>query len=579
MTAASTFVPPGLDTTRFENIEPLARALLDRPVNSAKELEAWLIDRSELDAACSEGRANLYIDMTCDTEDKVAQARYLAYIEEVQPRLTPLGFELDRRQVDLSKRYPLDAARYGVLERATRADVELFRPENVPLETELAKLGQQYDQVVGAMSVTFDGREQTLPQMARYQEVTDRAVRESAWRAVAARRAADAETISGIYDRMISLRDRVGRNAGFDNFIGYAFKSKHRFDYGVAECEAFHDAVERAVVPLCRSLDRERARALGADPLRPWDLAVDVKGRPPLRPFKDGRELMAKSLAAMKRLDPRLASMLAELGDGSNASGARGGACLDLDSRRGKAPGGYQYMRDRSRRAFIFMNAAGMHKDVQTMVHEAGHAFHSRLCVGEPLLAYRHSPVEFAEVASMSMELLSAPHLGGEGGFYPSPDDHRRALRDQFLRSVQILPWIATIDALQLWIYANPGHSRDQRAAKWLELDRRFGSAVSWDGLEPVRRVLWQRQLHLFGHPLYYIEYGIAQLGALQLWLRSVQEGERAAVDSYLAALSLGGSRPLPELFRAAGLTFDFGYDMVARITDRVASALRDLPE
>ncbi|MEN0021448.1 MAG: M3 family metallopeptidase, partial [Planctomycetota bacterium] len=316
---------------------------------------------------------------------------------------------------------------------------------------------------------------------------------------------------------------------------------------------------------------------------RPWDIAVDVKGRPPLKPFDGGADLVAKSQAAFRSLDPRLADMLKQLGNGADrvtADNASNPPLLDLDSRKGKAPGGYQYMRDRSRVPFIFMNAAGLHRDVETMVHEAGHAFHSMVCVDEPLLHYRSSPIEFAEVASMSMELMTMPHWGASGSFYAEDSAaHARAMRQQLEGSIVLLAWIATIDAFQHWIYANPTHTRDERTAHWLTLDERFGRAVSWQGLDAARANAWQRQGHLFGAPFYYIEYGIAQLGSLQLWLRSLEEGPAVAIDAYLTALKLGGSRPLPELFKAAGLEFDFGPEIVGRLAERVEAELAKLPE
>ncbi len=584
----STFVPAHLDATKFDGIEPLLVDLMNRPVPSARELEQWLIDRSELTAACSEARANLYITTTCNTEDKEAAQAYSAFVEHVEPRLKPLNFELDKRFVQLVLQHPLPAERYMVLERATHAEVELYRDENVPIETQLALLTQKFEQVAGSLSVFFDGQERTLPQMARYQELPDRAVRESAWRAVADRRLKEASAFNDIYDQMTSLRQQVARNAGFTDYVGYTFKAKHRFDYTPRHCFEFHAGVEHEVVPLVRSLDRRRAAQLGLggdmksgmQALRPWDLSVDPKGRGPLHPFSNGAELMRKSVATMRSLDQRLAEMLASMGDGSEARGAMQGACLDLDSRKGKAPGGYQYMRDRSRQPFIFMNAAGLHKDVETMVHEAGHAFHSMLSRQEPLVEYRHSPIEFAEVASMSMELLSMKHWAASGAFYqPGSEDFQRACREQIKRSVMLLPWIATIDAFQHWVYSNPGHTRQEREAMWVVLDQRFGNAISWEGLEDVRANLWQRQLHLFSVPFYYIEYGIAQLGALQLWLISLEQGEKTAIDYYMKALSLGGGKPLPELFSAAGLRFDFGPETIARLCERVQQELEKLPE
>lgn len=578
-TFASAFVPPAFNGSDWSSIEPLGRELLSRSVASREELERWLIDRSDLEAACNESASNLYIDMTCDTEDKSKQEAYLQWIETIQPKLKPLLFELDKLQAELSGKYPLDQKRYGVLERDTRSSVEIFRDKNVPIETELEKLSQQYQQIIGAMTVEFEGREQTLPQMGRYQEFNDRSVREAAWRVVADRRLKDAQKLDEIYDKMVGMRDQVARNADLESYIAFAFKEKKRFDYTPDDCRTFHKAVEQAIVPFLRRLDAKRKEQLKVEALRPWDLAVDPKGNAPLKPFTDGSDLVAKSRRCFERLDNRLAKMFETLGDGANTQGAAGGAQLDLDSRKGKAPGGYQSMRDFTRAPFIFMNAAGLHRDVETMVHEAGHAFHSMLCLNDPLLHYRHSPIEFAEVASMSMELLTMPHWGGKDGFYPDEADLARAQRRQIEGSVGMIPWIATIDAFQHWVYGNPKHTREQRREAWLDLDRRFGHALSWDGLEEHRATTWHRQLHLYTVPFYYVEYGIAQLGSLQLWLRALEEGEKTAVESYMKALSLGGSRPLPELFAAAGIKFDFGPDTIKRLVDRVEGVLAKLPE
>jgi len=572
----TSFVPADLDAADFANIEPLVAALLERNVATPDEFESWLIDRSELEAACRESEGRLYINMTCDTADDGAQSAYTAYITETAPKLKQARFELDKLQHALAQSLTPDPTRYLVLNRDTAADVELFRPENVPLQTELDKLSQTYDQITGKMTVVFQGEERTFPQMARFQDELDRPTRESAWRAVADRRAQDRDAVNDVFDKMIALRNQVAKNADHDSFVGYIFDAHHRFDYTPDDCKAFHDAVADHCVPFARRLATKRADQLGVDPLRPWDLAVDTKGRAPLRPFTNGPDLVAKSRACFQALDPRLAELFQTLGDGANTQGVKTGAQLDLDSRKGKAPGGYQYNLDRLRVPFIFMNAAGLHRDVETMLHEAGHAFHSMLCREDPILHYRDYPIEFAEVASMSMELLTMPHWDA---FYPSPDDANRARRQQLENSISLLAWIATIDAFQHWIYTNPDHNRDQRTDFWLGLDERFGLELSWDGLDDARKNQWQRQGHLFGAPLYYIEYGIAQLGALGLWTKSLEEGPAAAITAYTDALSLGGSKPLPDLFAAAGLPFSFGADTIAPIVERVEAELAKLPE
>ncbi|MEM8757440.1 MAG: M3 family oligoendopeptidase [Planctomycetota bacterium] len=582
-TIPTDFIPAEFNAADPESLSAALRGLIGRDVPDAAAFERWLLDRSELEAAYSEASALLYIGMTCNTDDEQAAGAYAKFIETVPPMAKPLFFELDAKQTKLHAEFGMTGGRYEVVARDIAADVGLFKDENVPLETELAKLSQQYDTIAGAMTVEFEGETRTLPQMGTFLESTDRAKREAAWRAVSDRRLQDTSAIDDVYDKQIKLRNTVATNLGFESYTGYAFKSKHRFDYGPEHCFAFHEAVEQIAVPFARKLDERRKRKLGLDELKPWDMAVDEDGREPLRPFAGGADMVAKARAAFAALDPRLESLFAEMGDGSErvtAQNTSNPPPLDLDSRTGKAPGGYLYMLDRTRRPFIFMNAAGLHRDVETMVHEAGHAFHSMVCVDEPLLHYREYPTEFAEVASMSMELLTMPHWGATGSFYDgNASAHARAMRQQMEGSVALLPWIATIDAFQHWIYENPGHSRDERTQAWLKLDDRFGRGFSWDGFDDARANAWQRQGHLFGAPFYYIEYGIAQLGSLQLWLRSLDEGPAVAIDDYLKALKLGGSRPLPELFDAAGLTFDFGPETVGKLVERVETELAKLPE
>lgn len=558
------FVPADLDASSWENLRPLYQALLERELRCETCLERLVLDRSELDAAAREAFVNLYIAMTCHTDDEAAKKAYLDYVEHVEPELKKAGFELDRAVVSSPHRGGLDQKRYEVLFRDLAADVELFRDDNVPLQTADTRLGQQYSELCGAMSVRFRGRDRPIPEMAKYLEETDRAERETAWRLVGDRRYRDHDRLSDLFDEMLALRHRIAGNAGFDDYRAYTFKAKHRFDYTPADCEAFHRGAEEVCVPVSRALDRERAEALGLDALRPWDLAVDIHGRPPLRPFDTAEELVEKTARLFQRLDPPLAALFERLRDGES---------LDLESRTGKAPGGYQENRDRSRRPFIFMNAAGMQDDLETMIHEAGHAFHSMLGEDEPLLHYRHPPIEFCEVASMSMELIAMPYLDE---FYDDAEAGR-ARRRHLEALARLIPWIATIDAFQHWLYTHPGHTRDDRTRMWLDLDERFGRAVTWDGIEEFHPYMWQRQLHLFEVPFYYVEYGIAQLGALQLWLQS-RVDEKRAIANYVTAMRLGGSRPLPELFAAADLTFDFGPDTMKRLMDAVQEELERLP-
>ena len=554
----------GLDATKWSNIEPYYQDFLNQEIDSAETLEAWLLELGKFGAYVGETGAMLYVEMTCDTENDEIKQAYLDFVENVQPELSKIGDLLNRKLAESPFADELDSEEYNVLLRDTRMDLALFREENIPIYTELTKLGQRYNEICGAMTVEFDGEERTMQQMGKYLQVSDRETREKAYRTVGERRFQESEKIDDIYEEMITLRQQVAQNAGYDNFRDYIFDAKHRFDYSPDDCKAFHDAVEAICVPLKRDVDNERRQNLNLKSLRMWDMGHDVHGREPLKPFTKVEEMVAGTSRMFHRLSPELGVFFDSLRDGTS---------LDLDSRKGKAPGGYQVQRDHSRKPFIFMNATGLQRDLETMVHEAGHAFHSIYADDLPLIDYRNAPLEFCEVAAMSMELLTHDFLDE---FY-SEEDAQRAVREHLEGIVSILAWIATIDAFQHWVYTNPNHSRAERHAKWLELGDRYGSVLDWSGFEDWRNVGWQRQLHLFSYPFYYIEYGIAQLGALQMWLQ-YKESPEMALSNYAKSMRLGGSRPLPNLFEAGGMSFDLGRSTVEGLIDAVRDELAKLP-
>ena len=555
------FVPADIDATTWENLQPFYQQLLERNFKCVGCVKQFLLDRSELDAAAAEAGSDLYIAMTCNTEDEDIKNAFLAFIENVEPELKKVTFELNKKVVEAECSSELDADKFGVMLRDWKADVAIFRNENVPLQTEDTKLGQEYSELCGAMMVDFDGEEKTMPQMGVYQQDQDRHVREMAWQGTADRRLLDRDAIDGIFDKMVENRNQTALNAGFANYMEYMFAVKHRFDYTPSDCVAFHDAIEQKCMPIVRKLAEDRKAALGVETLRPWDIAVDPHGLAALKPFDSADDLIEKTSNLFHRMGEGLGDMFDTMRDG--------GYSLDLDSRKGKAPGGYQASRDRKRMPFIFMNAAGLPRDLDTMVHEAGHAFHYMLCRHDDLVWNRSAPLEFAEVASMSMESMAYPFLDE---FY-NKDECKRAIRKHLEGVVSTLPWVATIDAFQHWIYLNPEHSREERTAKWLELGKRFGGSVDWSGLESQQEAVWHRQLHPFEVPFYYVEYGIAQLGALQMWLH-YRKDPKSAIAAYKKGLTLGASRPLPELFEEAGLRFDFSLEMVGELMEAVQEEL-----
>ena len=558
------FLAPGDILDSWSKIEPYFDKLRDRPVDTVEALTQWLADYSELMAAVDEVGTDRRVKMTCQTDDAERKAAFFDFIENIEPKCKPRCHELHVKFTQSPAAGGLPPERFSVLSRSIRARVELFRDENVVLETEDARLAQQYQELSGAQTVRFDGKEQTLQQLAVYAERTDRTIRQKAWEIEARRRLEDVEALEEIFDQMIVLRDRIARNADCHDYREYAFKDKDRFDYTPQDCLAFHDAVEKAVVPALRALQEERRVALGVDPLRPWDLAVDVRGRPPLRPFATAEELCTKVSRVFQRVERDFGRQFEEM----NARGY-----LDLDSRKGKAPGGYQATYEESRHPFIFMNAVGVQRDVRTMIHEGGHAFHCYAARHDPILAYRSSPIEFAEVASMGMELLALDYLNE---FYDA-EGLVRAKRSQFEGLIALFPWVATVDAFQHFLYTHPEHTRRQRRAHWLELRERFGGIVDYTGYEEALAYGWQRQLHLFEVPFYYIEYGIAQLGALQVWHNATAD-RAEGIRQYQQALALGGSRPLPGLFAAAGAKFDFSYNTLAPLIELVRRELAKLP-
>jgi len=560
------FVPENLDLGDWSQIAPLFDQLESRAPRAATPaaLEQWLLDWSELNAALDEEAARRNIAMTCHTDNAEAEQAYLFFVEHVEPQLKPRQFALEQLYVAHPQRAGLSAARFAVFDRDVTNHVALFRPENIPLETEEARLGQQFQKLSGSLMVTFRGEEKTLVQMGRYQEEPDRALRQEAWTTVASRRLQEADKFDDLFDALIKQRHQIALNAGFANYRDYMFRRMGRFDYTPEDCAKFHDAVESEVMPAVRELQAERQRELGLPALRPWDLGVDPKNRPPLKPFAGVSEMVVRTQNIFNHLDSGLAGGFQLMQDLH---------LLDLDNRKGKAPGGYQSTLSEARVPFIFMNAIGLQRDVETILHEAGHAFHALATQEEDLYPYRNAPIEFCEVASMSMELLGNEYIEE---FYP-PAGASRARRTHLEGIIGFFPWMATVDAFQHWIYTHPGHARAERAAAWLALMDRFGGAVDWTGYEQNRAYLWQRQLHIFLYPFYYVEYGIAQLGALQVWANSKHDKAKALAD-YKQALTLGGSRPLPELFAAAGCRFDFTRQTIQPLIQLARTELAGLP-
>ena len=559
------FLPEHFSLTDWATLEPYFIQLRDRQINSGQDLEQWLKDMSEMEAFISEDACWRQVRMTCDTENKTLEEAFNFFFMEIQPKIQPYADILNKKLVDCPFTKELDQEKYFTYLRSVKKSIDLFREANIPLQAEAAVLQQQYGSIAGKMMIEQDGQEFTLQQAGKFLESEDRNVRETVYKKIAERRLVDKDPLNELFSKLVALRHQVALNAGFSNYRDYKFAEMGRFDYTPASCFQFHEAVKKEVLPLVNQIYQEQQQRLGLDNMRPWDTEAEPAGIEPLRPFTDGRDLLDKSIKCLDALNPFFGDCLRKMDELNH---------LDLDSRKGKAPGGYNMPLAESGAPFIFMNAASQMSDLTTMVHEGGHAIHSFLAHGLELTGFKEYPTEMAEVASMSMELFTMDHWDV---FFDNEEEMKRAKRHQLERVITIFPWIATIDKFQHWVYENPGHSIEERKENWLRILNEFStSAIDYSGLEGFRSYNWQRQLHLFEVPFYYIEYGIAQLGAIGMW-KQYRDNPEKALEKYMKGLSLGGTKTLPTLYAAAGIDFDFSHEKISELMIFVKNELEKL--
>ena len=532
----------------WAEIEPYYRELDARPLR-AGNLPAWLGDWSDLSARLDELYYRLYTATTTNTVDAQAKQRYNAYLDEIFPAARAAENTLKKKLIESQLVEP----GFEIPLRNMRTEAAIFRSENLPLLSQEQKLVNEYEEIVGAQTATWEGREVTLTQLRPYGLSLDRAQREAAWRLAADRRLQDRDAINRLWQKFLPLRLKIAENAGMSDYRAYRWKQLLRFDYTPQDSQRFHQAIAEAVVPAASRRYEKRRQLLGVETLRPWDLDVDPFGRPPLKPFEDVETLVEKSRTIFHRLDPQLGAYFDILAAEN---------LLDLENRKNKAPGAYSIPFSATRRPFIFANAVGLVDDVQTLFHESGHAFHSFEAFRLPYFHQMNAPMEFSEVASMGMELLASPYLAEKsGGFFDEAGSARA--RSEHLESILLFwPYMAVVDAFQHWVYENPQKALDPARcdACWTELWQRYMPGVDWTGFEAALETGWHNKLHIHCEPFYYIEYGLAQLGAVQVWRNSLEDPQ-SAVTAYRRALALGGTAPLPALFEAAGarLAFDAG--------------------
>jgi oligoendopeptidase F len=556
-----TYIPATLEM-KWENLEPIYKELLDRPLNSVPELEKWLHDKSELEAALEEDFAWRYIRMTCDTASEELLQNFQYFATEIEPKVAPYSNELNKKLVASEYVDQLDGEKYFIFLRAVKKALELFREENIPVQTEIQVEQQKYQSITGAMSVHIDDKEFTLEQASVFLKGTDRVKRQEVWEKITKRRLQDKEQLNELFDHLRKLRHTVATNAGFENFRDYMFQALGRFDYTPQDCYAFHAAIETEIVPILREQAAKRKEALDLPALKPWDMDVDISGKPALKPFSNGNDLIEKSIQCFSNINRYLGERLEIMKDNN---------LFDVESRKGKAPGGYNYPLAETGAPFIFMNSANTFRDLTTMVHEGGHAVHTFLTADLELNDFKHCPSEVAELASMSMELIS---MDNWDVFFDNEEDLKRAKRDQLVDVLKTLPWVAVIDQFQHWIYTNPDHTDEDRKTAWMEIYEPFGAgSVDWSEHPEGKANLWQKQLHIFEVPFYYIEYGMAQLGAIAVW-KNYKENPEKGLQQYLDALKLGYTKTIKEIYETAGIKFDFSADYVKELAEFVKAEM-----
>jgi oligoendopeptidase F len=561
---ARTYIPQELPM-EWENISPILDELLQRPINNVDELAQWLKDKSELEAALEEDFAWRYIKMSCDTANEGLVKDFQYFATEIEPKISPIANQLNQKLNDSPFIDELDHDKYFVYIRAVKKSLALYREENVELFTQLQVTQQKYQGITGAMSVTLNNQEYTLEQAANFLKDTDRKIRQEAWETIQQRRLADKDELNSLFDELIAMRHKVALNAGFENYRDYKFQELGRFDYDAKDCYDFAEAIEKEIVPILRAQAEKRKDALGLTELKPWDMEVSTSGKAALKPFNNGQELIDKSIACFTAINPSLGNKLATM---------KANQLFDVESRMGKAPGGYNYPLAETGAPFIFMNSANSLRDLTTMVHEGGHAIHTFLTADLELNDFKHCPSEVAELASMSMELIS---MDNWDVYFDNEEELIRAKKEQLADVLKTLPWVAVIDQFQHWIYTNPDHNAADRDTAFQQIYTRFGAGFAdWTGYEVQFGNLWQKQLHLFEVPFYYIEYAIAQLGAIAVW-KNYKENPNVALEQYLAALTLGYTKPMNEIYETAGIKFDFSADYIKELADFVKVELDKL--
>ncbi|OQY10184.1 MAG: oligoendopeptidase F [Fusobacteriia bacterium 4572_132] len=548
---------------QWKSLEIELKKIEDKEIKNVKLLEEIIRKNTEIGNIISETMAKKYIAMTCNANNPKYAEDFNKFYAEIISKVELYSFKIKKKIIENKYFNELDLEKYSHLKKILKNEIELFREENIPLFVKEQELSNKYGEYFSKLTVEFEGKKQTLTQMAKYNKNPNRELREKAWRLVFEKLEESKNEFEELFDELKKIRILIAKNAGFDNYRDYIHKAKGRFSYTVEDIFEFHNSVKETVLPILKDIHENRAKKLKLEKLRPWDMLIDLDGKI-LKPFETSEELINKSINVLNQVDEDFGEKLKLM---------QNTKLLDLENREGKAPGGYNYPLSETGAAFIFMNSIGLHSDVTTLLHESGHAMHSFATANIEIGEYAEMPSEIAELASMSMELITLDYLNE---YYKDIEDVKKAKKEQLERTLDILPWVMIVDKFQQWIYTNPNHISDERDAYFNSLMEEFGTGTDWNDLEKYRKIAWLKQLHIFEVPFYYIEYSISQLGAIAIY-KNYKENKEKTIENYKEFLKLGYSKDMKTVYETAGIKFDFSKQYIEELVEFIKGELDKL--
>jgi oligoendopeptidase F len=551
-----------LNELNVESLKSELDSLLNVQIGSAEDLNTFLSDQKRLYEQVEEKMMKHYIAFQCQSDDEENKRKYEFDQQQIKPLYKKYQSLLDEKVLESPFLSDLPDSEYGEFKKKLRVQFALFQEANLEIEKQEDALVNQYFEIAGSLTSIWEGEEVTLSELYAHASDPNRDKRQKAWEAIYTPILKEEEKVQKILDELIQLRVKKAENAGLPSFTDYMFKKYNRFDYTPEDCHQLAESIREHVLPLTLQLEKEHKKELDVEVYRPWDVTGVAASKKPLKPVDSAEELINKSAKVLGELHPSFGSLVHEMNDKG---------LLDLTSRKGKTQGGFCESLPETGLSFIFMNLSNTDSDLIVFMHEMGHGIHDMLKRDQEVYANKQIPMESAELASMSMELMTADRWNE---FYKTEEELKRAKKEHLKSAVMLLPYIMVVDQFQHWLYKNPNHSWEERNKKFGEIKERYDATiVQWDGYEDWKEKNWLKILHIFEVPFYFIEYAIAQLGAIQLY-KQYKENPEKTIEKYIEALKLGSSKSLPEVYEAAGVKFDFSSTTIAELMEFVAKEL-----